>query len=55
MNDDFHNTCMLINIERDIVDTFSIDKCIDDFSSMKQTQAQLKVRKVLLLILLQIF
>ncbi|KAL7586575.1 hypothetical protein Lser_V15G38315 [Lactuca serriola] len=45
MNDDFLKSCMLINIEREIVDTFSIDKLIDDFSSMKQSRAQLKVRK----------
>ncbi|KAL7598292.1 hypothetical protein Lser_V15G22949 [Lactuca serriola] len=46
MNDDFLKSCLLINIEREIADTFSTDKIIDDFSSMKQRRAQLKVSKV---------
>ncbi|XP_023729350.1 uncharacterized protein LOC111877033 [Lactuca sativa] len=46
MNDDFLKSCLLINIEREIADTFSTYKIIDDFSSMKQRRAQLKVSKV---------
>ncbi|KAL4566167.1 hypothetical protein LXL04_030277 [Taraxacum kok-saghyz] len=46
MSDDFLKNCLLVNTEREIVDTFSTDTLIDDFYSMKQRRAQLKVRKV---------
>ncbi|KAL4558291.1 hypothetical protein LXL04_036489 [Taraxacum kok-saghyz] len=46
MSDDFLRSCLLVNIEREIADTFSTYKIIDDFYLMKQRRAQLKVRKV---------
>ena len=54
MSDDFIRSCLLVNIEREIADTFSTDKIIDDFYLKKQRRAQLKVRKVLLIILLHL-
>nr|KAJ0194775.1 hypothetical protein LSAT_V11C700388170 [Lactuca sativa] len=46
MNDDFLKSCLLVNIEREIADTFPTDDIIDDFYSIKQRRAQLKVHKV---------
>ncbi|XP_023755980.1 uncharacterized protein LOC111904445 [Lactuca sativa] len=43
MSDDFLKSCLLVNIEREIADTFPTDEIIDDFYSMKQRRAQLKV------------
>ncbi|KAL4580091.1 hypothetical protein LXL04_016269 [Taraxacum kok-saghyz] len=48
MNDDFLKNCLLVNIEREIADIFSTDTIIDDFYSVKQRRAQLKVSSVLL-------
>ena len=48
MNDDFLKNCLLVNTEREIADTFSTDTIIDDFYSVKQRRAQLKVSSVLL-------
>ncbi|XP_052619796.1 uncharacterized protein LOC111889415 [Lactuca sativa] len=46
MSDDFLKSCLLVNIEREIADTFPTDEIIDYFYSMKQRRAQLKVHKV---------
>ncbi|KAJ9565648.1 hypothetical protein OSB04_001614 [Centaurea solstitialis] len=45
-DDEFLKSCLLLNIERKIVASFSTDKIIDNFYSMKQRRAQLKMHKV---------
>ena len=54
MSDDFLKSCLLVNIEREIADTFPTDEIIDDFYSMKQRRAQLKVHKILFFMLIYI-
>ncbi|KAI3715575.1 hypothetical protein L6452_22561 [Arctium lappa] len=49
MDDEFFKSCLLLNIEREIAASFSTDKIIDDFYSMKQRRAQLKMHKCLTL------
>ncbi|KAJ9542947.1 hypothetical protein OSB04_029453 [Centaurea solstitialis] len=46
MDDEFLKSCLLLNIERENAASFSTDKIIDDFYSMKQRRAQLKMPKI---------
>ena len=46
MDDEFLKSCLLLNIEKEIVASFSTDKIIDNFYSVKQRRAQLKMHRV---------
>jgi len=42
MEDDFLTNYLIVYIEKEIAERFTIDMIIDDFYSMKEQQAQLK-------------
>jgi hypothetical protein len=42
MEDDFLTNYLIVYIEKEIAETFTIDMIIDDFYSMKERRAQLK-------------
>ncbi|XP_071701334.1 uncharacterized protein [Rutidosis leptorrhynchoides] len=46
MSDDFLKHCLILYIERDIAETFSIDEIIDDFSFKKPRRVRLQMPKV---------
>ncbi|XP_071687097.1 uncharacterized protein [Rutidosis leptorrhynchoides] len=46
MSDDFLKNCLLLYIERDIVETLSIDEIIDDFATKKRRRVRLQMSKV---------
>ncbi|XP_071726895.1 uncharacterized protein [Rutidosis leptorrhynchoides] len=46
MGDEFLRNCLILYIERDIVESLSIDEIIDDFATKKRRRVQLQLPKV---------